>query len=196
MTAPAQAPATPHPAAPAQAPTTPHIAGAAALPPVRSFVRVEVADPRVRPLLRELGDEYSARYGKDAHSELARYPDQEFTPPHGGLLVLLLEDGEAVAGGAFRRYDEATAELKRIWTHSAHRRRGLARLVVAELEREAATAGYRRIYLTTGHRQPEARNLYLVTGYTPLFDTEADPEAIGGPLPFEKRIASTREATA
>ncbi|MER6693392.1 GNAT family N-acetyltransferase [Streptomyces minutiscleroticus] len=152
-----------------------------------AVVHVPVSDPRVGPLLRELGDEYSARYGKDAHTELARYPDEEFTEPYGGLLLLLLEDGEPVAGGAFRRYDGNTAELKRIWTHSAHRRRGLARRVVAELEREAAARGYRRIFLTTGPRQPEARGLYLATGYTPLFDLEAAPETVG-PLPFEKHL--------
>ncbi|MEU6405768.1 GNAT family N-acetyltransferase [Streptomyces sp. NPDC046985] len=150
-------------------------------------VHVPVSDPRVSPLLRELGHEYATRYGKNAQAEIARYPDEEFTSPYGGLLLLLLEHGEAVAGGAFRRYDAHTAELKRIWTHSAHRRRGLARRVVAELEREASTRGYRRICLTTGPRQPEARGLYLATGYIPLFDTEADPETIG-PLPFEKRL--------
>jgi polar amino acid transport system permease protein len=152
-----------------------------------TVVQVTVGDPRVAHLLRELGDEYATRYGRDAHAELARYPDEEFTAPHGGVLLLLLERGEPVAGGAFRRHDPATAELKRIWTHSAHRRRGLARRVVAELEREAAGRGYRRVYLTTGPRQPEARGLYLATGYTPLFDTAADPEAIGL-LPFEKHL--------
>ncbi|MGW3646458.1 GNAT family N-acetyltransferase [Streptomyces sp. NPDC000878] len=149
--------------------------------------QVTVADPLVAPLLRELGDEYSTRYGKDAHAELARYPDEEFTAAYGGVLLLLLERGEPVAGGAFRRYDTNTAELKRIWTHSAHRRRGLARRVVEELEHEASTRGYHRIYLTTGPRQPEARALYLTTGYTPLFDTRADPETIGK-LPFEKHL--------
>ncbi|WP_437042889.1 GNAT family N-acetyltransferase [Streptomyces sp. enrichment culture] len=152
-----------------------------------TVVHVPVGDRRVRPLLRELGHEYSTRYGKDAHAEISRYPDEEFTPRHGGLLLLLLEHGNPVAGGAFRRYDAATAELKRIWTHSAHRRRGLARRVLDELEREAGARGYRRVFLTTGPRQPEARGLYLATGYTPLFDTEADPETIG-PLPFEKHL--------
>lgn len=154
-----------------------------------TVIHVTASDPRVGPLLRELGHEYSARYGKDAHAELARYPDEEFTEPYGGVLLLLLEHGRPVAGGAFRRYDETTAELKRIWTHSAHRRRGLARRVVAELEREAGARGYLRIYLTTGPRQPEARGLYLATGYIPLFDTEADPETIG-PLPFEKHLTA------
>ncbi|AXI79439.1 GNAT family N-acetyltransferase [Peterkaempfera bronchialis] len=150
-------------------------------------VRVGVDDPRVEPLLTELAHEYQSRYGAGARGELTRYPAAEFAPPYGALL-LLLEDGAAVAGGAFRRYHEpGTAELKRIWTHSAHRRRGLARRVVAELEREAARRGYRRVFLTTGPRQPEARGLYLATGYTPLFDLAADPETIG-PLPFEKHL--------
>lgn len=152
-----------------------------------TVVHTGVSDPLVAPLLRELGDEYSARYGRDAHAELARYPDEEFTAAHGGALLLLLEHGEPVAGGAFRRYDATTAELKRIWTHSAHRRRGLARRVVDELEHEARARDYRRIHLTTGPRQPEARGLYLATGYTPLFDTAAAPETIG-PLPFEKHL--------
>ncbi|NJQ02894.1 GNAT family N-acetyltransferase [Streptomyces sp. PLAI1-29] len=152
-----------------------------------AVVRVPVSDPRVRPLLRELAHEYATRYGADARDEFTRHPDAEFTPSHGGVLLLLLDHGEPVAGGAFRRHDPATAELKRIWTHSAHRRRGLARRVVAELENEARARGYRRIRLTTGPRQPEARGLYLATGYTPLFDTGADPETIG-PLAFEKHL--------
>ncbi|MFC9959245.1 GNAT family N-acetyltransferase [Streptomyces nigra] len=160
--------------------------------PELTVVHVPLSDPRVRPLLSELAHEYSTRYGKDAHAEISRYPDEEFTPARGGLLLLLLERGEPVAGGAFRRHGPDTAELKRIWTHSAHRRRGLARRVVAELEREAGERGYRRVYLTTGPRQPEARGLYLATGYTPLFDTRADPETIG-PLPFEKHLTAPFE---
>ncbi|QKV91112.1 GNAT family N-acetyltransferase [Streptomyces sp. NA02950] len=165
------------------------VSASVAEPPARfAVVPVTVDDPLVEPLLRELGDEYSRRYGKDAHGEISRYPAEEFAPPHG-LLLLLLEDGEPVAGGAFRRYDARTAELKRIWTHSGHRRRGLARRVLAELERAAAERGYQRLYLTTGPRQPEARGLYLATGYTPLFDLSADPETIG-PLPFEKSLVT------
>ncbi|EGX57029.1 acetyltransferase [Streptomyces zinciresistens K42] len=155
--------------------------------PKLTVLHVSPSDPRVAPLRGELGREYATRYGKDAHAEMSRHPDEEFTPPYGGLLLLLMEHGEPVAGGAFRRDDALTAELKRIWTRSAHRRRGLARRVLAELEREAGARGYGRVRLTTGPRQPEARGLYLATGYTPLFDTRADPETIG-PLPFEKHL--------
>jgi len=147
-----------------------------------TVVQVALGDPRVQPLLEELAVEYSTRYGDffsaaGAQEELSRYPASEFEPPHGALLILQ-QGEETVAGGAFRRYDAETAEFKRIWTHSAHRRKGLARRVLVELERVARERGYTTVYLTTGPRQPEAKALYLATGYTPLFDLDADPEEI------------------
>ncbi|MFF1903097.1 GNAT family N-acetyltransferase [Kitasatospora sp. NPDC058218] len=148
--------------------------------------RVTIDDPLVQPLLRELTEEYVTRYGPEAREEMSRYPKDAFAEP-AGVLLLLLEDGEPVAGGAYKRYDERTAEVKRMWTHSAHRRRGLASRVLVELERAARAAGYTRMYLTTGPRQPEAKGLYLATGYTPLFDVDADPLTIG-PLAFEKPL--------
>jgi len=147
-----------------------------------TVTQVALDDPRVKPLLDELAVEYSTRYGDffspaGAQEELTRYPASEFESPQGALLVLQHGE-ETVAGGAFRRYDQQTAEFKRIWTHSAHRRKGLARRVLAELEQVARERGYTRVYLTTGPRQPEAKALYLAAGYTPLFDLDADPEEI------------------
>ena len=159
-----------------------------------AVLNLRMHDPRVRPLLDELAVEYDTRYGdlfgrKAAAEELNRYPAAEFEEPHGALLVVQ-ENGVSVAGGAFRRYDGTTAELKRIWTHSGHRRRGLARLVLAELEALAGRRGYTRVYLTTGPRQPEAKHLYLRTGYQPQFDVHADPETVGI-LAFTKEIPAS-----
>jgi GNAT superfamily N-acetyltransferase len=157
-----------------------------------TVLELPMHDPRVRPLLDELAVEYDTRYGDlfgrgAAAEELNRYPAEEFEAP-GGALLIIQENGESVAGGAYRRYDAETAEFKRIWTHSAHRRRGLARRVLAELERLAAERGYSSVYLTTGPRQPEAKHLYLNTGYTAQFDLAADPETIGA-LAFTKNLA-------
>jgi polar amino acid transport system permease protein len=140
--------------------------------------------PEVAEMMAELLHEYVSRYGPAARERMERFPDSTLTPPNGGLMVLL-RGGTAVAGGAFRRYDEQTAELKRIWTHSSYRRQGLARRVLEVLEAETVRLGYRRLYLTTGPRQPEARGLYLAAGYTPLFDVTVPP---AGPLPFEKAL--------
>lgn len=148
-------------------------------------------DPRVRPLLDELAVEYGTRYNdlfgdREVADELNRYPAAEFAAP-GGALLIIQENGESIAGGAFRRYDATTAEFKRIWTATGHRRRGLGRLVLAELEAVAARAGYTAVYLTTGPRQPEAKHLYLSTGYQAQFDLDADPETIGA-LAFTKEL--------
>ena len=135
-------------------------------------VRVHPDDPLAAPLFADLAVEYDTRYGDlfgGASEELTRYPAEAFLPPDGDF-VLLTEDGVAVAGGAFMRHPSGAAEVKRMWTAGSHRRRGLARRVLTLLEQRAAAAGYARMYLTTGPRQPEARDLYLAAGWTPLFD--------------------------
>lgn len=158
------------------------------------FLYTTPLDPLAKPLIDELTYEYDSRYGaffdaEGATKEMNRYAPEVFAPPHGNFL-LLLRDGEAVAGGAFMQHeDEGTTEFKRIWTHSGYRRQGLARIVLFELEAQAVRQGYSRIYLTTGFRQPEAVGLYLNNGYTALFDTAADPETIQK-LPFEKLLSA------
>jgi ribosomal protein S18 acetylase RimI-like enzyme len=156
-------------------------------PGVLRFVAVSQDDPLAAPLLTGLAVEYADRYGAPQERILAwlrGYPIAEFAAPTGALLVGLL-DGQPVTGGAFRRFDAETAELKRIWTDCRHRRRGHARALLAALEYEIAGRGYRRVYLTTGDRQPEAAALYLATGYTRLPEPlPADGEVY--PVAFEK----------
>lgn len=155
-------------------------------------------DPLARPLLDDLEREYDARYGdlfgEVAKVEINRYPVREFALPHGAFLVLVeFVDGveTPVAGGAFRRYDERTAELKRIWTRADRRGRGLAGRVVEALEAEARRLGYTDIYLTTGPRQPEAVSLYLRAGYEPQFDRSLPPEEVGIHA-FRKQLGGVR----
>jgi GNAT superfamily N-acetyltransferase len=164
---------------------------------VGNLLQVVTAHPHddlAAPLFAELEVEYDTRYGDlfgSAAQELTRYPVEEFLPPDGEL-VLLLADGAPVAGGAIRRHsDPGTAEVKRMWTSAAHRRLGLARRVLAELEQRAAAHGYTRMYLTTGPRQPEAKALYLAAGWLPLFDVAVprptDLESLRS-LPPEQRL--------
>ena len=153
------------------------------------FVQVSQDDPLAAPLLAELATEYAERYGGAPAAHLAwlrDYPAAEFGPPGGGLLIGLL-DGQPVTGGAFRRFDEHTAELKRIWTDSRYRRRGHAKALLAQLERQIAARGYRRVYLMTGDRQPEAEALYEATGYTRL-DKPLPSEGPVYPVAFEKPL--------
>ena len=149
--------------------------------------RVMPGDPALAPLLSDLVVEYGTRYGRPSpNTQLTEVPATDFLPPEG-MFIVLMENGVTVAGGAIRRYDEKTAEVKRVWTSHRHRRRGLALRVMAELEAAAIELGYLRVHLTTGPRQAEARYLYLAGGYIPRFDQSADPETIG-PLAFAKEL--------
>jgi len=113
-------------------------------------------------------------------------PDGGLSPASGRCPQIGVLHGVPVTGGVFRRYDADTAELKRIWTDRAHRRRGYAKALLAALEAETAARGYRWLYLITGNRQPEAEALYDATGYTRL---AAEPLPSWGPfhpIAFEK----------
>jgi GNAT superfamily N-acetyltransferase len=144
------------------------------------FLPAALHDELARPLLTELAAEYAQRYDGTPDGVLTwlrASPVTEFAPPDGGLLIGVL-DGVPVTGGGFQRFDADTAELKRIWTDRANRRRGFATALLAELEAAIVARGYRRVYLMTGNRQPEAEALYRATGYTQL----AEPLPSTGPV--------------
>jgi GNAT superfamily N-acetyltransferase len=167
---------------------------AAVLSSDERFVYVDVSDPLARPLFDELVYEYSSRYegliDKDEiDHELRRYPAEAFAAPHGAF-VLLLRDGVAIAGGALMPHDDpGTTEFKRIWASRHHRRQGLARRVLAELEAQAVRLGYTRVYLGTGPRQPEAIALYQNNGYTLLSAHDFGEDEPPGYL-FEKHLSA------
>ena len=153
------------------------------------FTAVDQDDPLAEPLLAELALEYASRYRAPVEAVskwLRTYPAHEFAAPDGAMLIGL-SNSQPVTGGAFRRFDTETAELKRIWTDSMHRRRGYAKALLVELEKEIGARGYTRIYLTTGDRQPEAEELYLTTGYRRL-DEPLPAEGEVYPLAFLKTL--------
>ncbi len=154
------------------------------------FVAVDEADALAQPLLAELAVEYASRY-EAPEAAVARWlrdhPAEQFAPPDGGMYIGVL-DSHPVTGGAFCRFDDDTAELKRIWTDSRHRLRGHAAALLATLESEIVRRGYRRVYLTTGNRQPEAEALYDSVGYTRLAEP-LDSDAEQYPIAFVKVIS-------
>lgn len=130
------------------------------------LVDVRYDAPVATELIAELQAEYVVRYGgpDETPVEVA-----EFAAPRGAFFVALLDGGtDAVGCGALRRFDDDTAEIKRMYVRATHRRRGLARRLLAAIEDRAAELGYRRVVLETGLEQPEALALYRQAGYQPI----------------------------
>ncbi|WP_293649532.1 GNAT family N-acetyltransferase [uncultured Pantoea sp.] len=156
----------------------------------QSFRDVSPEAPELQPILTGLFAFYESRYGDFFRHNQEVEKTEWYLPPRG-LFIVLERDGEIIAMGAYKPFDAETAELKRIWTRGDPRRQGLALLVVQELERRARRAGYRRLYLTTGFRQPEAVRLYSSFGYQPQFDLSGDLERYGQP-PYDGRLRFTK----
>lgn len=108
------------------------------------------------------------------------YPEMPFGGPQerartdahlgaGALATFVARlDGAPVAHAALvaaATWGPRTGELKRLWVTPAARGRGIARRLVAEVERAAADRGLSRVVLDTGIRQPEAIALYRSLGY-------------------------------
>lgn len=142
-------------------------------------VHALTADAAAAPLIAGLLAELTARAGTDALPEFDERHRALFAPPLGGELLVLTQDGETLAGGAFRRYDPGTVQLDWLWTRPDRRRRGLGRRVVAELEYTATWRGYQRAYAVAGPGAPEVRQLLAAYGYTPLGSPSADLEYLG-----------------
>ena len=121
-------------------------------------------DPLAQYLVDRVQQEYVQRYGGP---DSAVVEPAEFLPPAG--LFLVAEIGGVPAGcGAWRALPSGEAEIKRVYVEPAFRRRGLAQVVVAELEAGAARAGHEAVVLNTGQQQPEALALYADLGYGPV----------------------------
>lgn len=141
--------------------------------------------PASRALADALEAELLGRYDGVAGS--GGLPDPSvFEPPNGTFLVGW-EDGEPVACGGVGRYDESTAEIRRMYVRPAARGRGLSRRVLEGLEEEARRLGYALVRLETGNLQVEAIGLYVSAGYGPIerYGPFADDERS---VCFEKRL--------
>jgi len=134
--------------------------------------------PDVVALTREVQAHYSELYG--GSGDESRVEVADFEAPTGHFVVGYL-DGVAVAMGGWRRLGDRpglpspnAAEIKRMYVAPSAQGRGLSRVVLAELEASARSAGIDWLVLETGQPQMSAIELYRSSGYT-----EVDGEPYG-----------------
>ncbi len=109
---------------------------------------------------------------------------EELRQPTGAFIVARA-GGRAIGCGGFKRLDDRTCEIKRMYLEPAWRGRGLARELLEAIEDAARTAGYSMARLDTGDRQPAAERLYDSAGYRRIPDYNSNPLAR---LWFERRL--------
>lgn len=80
-------------------------------------------------------------------------------------VIVAYEDAIPAGCGAIKHFSADTMEVKRMFTPLKLRGRGIASLVLVELEKWTLELGYTKCILETGKRQPEAIALYKKNGY-------------------------------
>lgn len=96
--------------------------------------------------------------------------EHEFYNQFNGLedlavVLIAYRDNQAIGCGAFKKYDEFTAEIKRMYVLPEEQGKGVASALLKELEKLASSLAYKTCILETGIRQPDAIALYKKNGY-------------------------------
>ena len=106
----------------------------------------------------------------DAYLKVTDGADHEFYNQFNGLdniknVVIAYQDSQAIGCGAFKKLDNETIEIKRMYVKFAHRGSGTAQAILNSLELWASEKGFKKCILETGNRQVEAIKFYKKAGY-------------------------------
>lgn len=80
-------------------------------------------------------------------------------------VVLCYENDVAIGCGALKAYDSQTGEIKRMFVHPEHRKKGVANSVLQELEKWAVELQFNFCILETSQKLENAIALYKKFGY-------------------------------
>ena len=90
-------------------------------------------------------------------------------------------------GGAVKEYSSDSMEVKRMYVPPQHRGKGIASIVLKELESWCKELGYKKCILETGKKQPEAIELYKKNGYI-IIPNYGQYSTIANSVCFEKEL--------
>lgn len=138
-----------------------------------TVAEISPSSPDARRVLHDyLTDVASRYYGRRATTEEVdaaqrEEPSDDLVAPHG-LLLLAREGGSVLGCAGLRLLPGGIGELTRVFVHAAARRRGVASLLLRELEERALLRGLHTLRLDTRTDLVEARALYAQHGYTEI----------------------------
>jgi GNAT superfamily N-acetyltransferase len=147
------------------------------------IIRTDSDNPDFVELVKHLDVDLAKRDG-DEHAFYAQFNKIDKIKQ----VVVAYENAVPIACGAIKEFSPAAVEIKRMYCSPAHRGRGVATVVLTELEKWAAALNYQSCVLETGKKQPEAIRLYQKNGYR-LIPNYGQYTGIENSICFEKIIA-------
>lgn len=101
--------------------------------------------------------------------------------------IVYKQAGVAIGCGGIKELEQGSMEVKRMYLLPEYRGKGIASIILRELEVWAKELGYQRCILETGKRQPEAIRLYEKNDYTRIANY-GPYQGIENSVCFEKRL--------
>ncbi len=125
-----------------------------------NLIRTDSSNEDYRKLVLELDKDLAERDGDDApfFAQYNKSDDIKYT-------IVAYDDGIPVGSGAIKEYEDGVVEVKRMYVPPVHRGKGIASVVLKDLEQWAKELGYSKAILETGKKMPEAIRVYNKNGY-------------------------------
>lgn len=133
-------------------------------------------------LVKRLDSELSIRDGED-HA----FYNQFNSITQIKYAIVAYENGIPVGCGAIKEFSKDAMEVKRMFIIPEFRAKGLATLILKELEQWALELGYHKCILETGKKQPEAISLYRKNDYVRI-PNYGQYSNVDNSLCFEKNL--------
>ncbi|MEP6628442.1 MAG: GNAT family N-acetyltransferase [Ginsengibacter sp.] len=146
------------------------------------IVRSDASNADFIELVQYLDEELAIKDG-DNHAFYAQY-DKIDKIKH---TVLVYENNLAIGCGAMKEYEAEIMEIKRIFIRPNNRGKGIAAIILKELESWADELKYKKCILETGANNPEAIGLYKKNGYQ-IISNYSQYAGIDTSVCFEKEL--------
>jgi GNAT superfamily N-acetyltransferase len=147
-----------------------------------TIIRTQSDNIHFQALVKELDKDLAIRDG-DEHAFYAQFNKSDKIKH-----AIVAFDGELAVGcGAIRAFDENCMEVKRMWVEPSHRVKGIASMMLKELESWTKELGFPKCILETGNKQLEAIELYKKNNYT-IIENYGPYKGVANSICFEKSL--------
>jgi GNAT superfamily N-acetyltransferase len=150
-------------------------------------IRTNPENTDFRALVIKLDDELRIRDGNE-HSFYAMYNKLD-NIKH---VIIAYENNIPIGCGAIKEFSPGIMEVKRMYVPEDKRGKGIASVVLNELEKWASESGSIKCILETGKKQPEAIRLYEKNGYI-VIPNYGQYAGIENSICFEKSLFNKPE---